>query len=89
MGALKMEATLVSQWKHCGLKHDKRGFSILSQETKQVIKNKHTSKQTNNNNNKQENKQNRRKHTNNNNNKKKQQQQKNKKNRSKQTPPLF
>ena len=53
MGALKMEATLVSQWKHCGMKHDKRGFSILSQETKQVIKNKHTSKQTNNNNNKQ------------------------------------
>ena len=43
---LKMEAPLVSQWKHCRLKHDKRVFFILPRE-KPKTKTKYTSKQTN------------------------------------------
>ena len=56
MGDLKMKAPLVSQWKHCRLKHDKRVFFILPREktkTKTKTKTKHTSKQTNKQTNKQ------------------------------------
>jgi GTP-dependent phosphoenolpyruvate carboxykinase len=60
---LKMEAPLVSQWKHCRLKHDKRGFFyIATRKNKNKNKNKNktykqtnkqTNKQTSNNTNKQ------------------------------------
>jgi hypothetical protein len=59
MGDLKMEAPLVSQWKHCRLKHDKRGFFyIATRKNKNKNKtykqtNKQTNKQTSNNTNKQ------------------------------------